>query len=110
MQKKGIKLELAAIDDVKALIKASMTFTGTFKTGENSINNIIEELNALKSDIADASKFYDTGVKTMYKFGSALEELGVEPRSNAVYNEAWTNLNEVQNRFTKLQTLIKSIK
>jgi hypothetical protein len=110
MQKKGIKLQLALIDDVKKIMSTSMSFNGKLKTDENSVSKIQEELNSVHQDVNDVIDFFDKSIKTLSQFESALKELGMEAKTNSAYSQAYASVTENFKLATKLQTSIKGLK
>lgn len=110
MQKKGIKLELALIDDVKKIMSTSMSFNGKLKTDENSVSKIQEELNSVHQDVNDVIDFFDASIKKLSQFELAMKELGIEAKTNQAYTQAFTSINDNFKLATKLQTAIKGLK
>ena len=110
MQKKGIKVELALIDDVKKVMNTSMSFNGKLKVDENTLSKIQDELNSVTENVSAVIDFFDKSMRTLSQFELAMKELGIEAKSNQAYIQAYTSVNDNLKLATKIQAGIKGLK
>jgi ornithine carbamoyltransferase len=110
MQKKGIKLELALIDEVKKVLSTSMSFNGKLKVDENTVIKLQEELNSVHENVNGVIDFFDKSMRILSQFEAAMKELGIEAKTNQAYMQSYTSVNDNLKLATKLQSAIKGLK
>jgi hypothetical protein len=108
MRLHGIKL--AIVDDIDNYAKKALAIRKELQDFENSIDGVIKLIDNAKSKVGEGVKMYDGGLALANKFGSELENLGIQPRSNPKYTSFFDTLNGVQEKVSRIQTKIKQIK
>jgi hypothetical protein len=110
MQKKGIKMELALIDEVNKFTQTAITVVKELRVFDNELNKISTTIDKAKQKTTDGNKLYESAKSTAMKFASQMENLGIDPRSNEKYNSLWDAINDVQDVANRIETKIKQLK
>ena len=110
MQKKVVKYEFALINEVDSMIKKAQSIKKDLQKSEDKIDEARKIIQAAESEATNGKKLYEDGQKLANKLGGSLEDLGIEPRSNASYNQIWEAINDVQDKYLRIEQKIKLIK
>jgi len=110
MQKKVVKVEFALINDVDAMIKKAEAVKKDLQKLEDRIDEARKIVQTAEKESDNGKKIYSEGQKLARKLGGSLEDLGVEPRSSNSYNKLWEAINDVQDKFVRIEQKIKLIK
>ena len=110
MQKKVVKVEFALINDVDAMIKKAEAVKKDLQKLEDRIDEASKIVQTAEKESDNGKKIYSEGQKLARKLGGSLEDLGVEPRSSNSYNKLWEAINDVQDKFVRIEQKIKLIK
>lgn len=107
---KVIKTDLALVDEVDSMIKKAEAVKKDLQKLEDKIDEARKIVQTAEKESDNGKKIYSEGQKLARKLGGSLEDLGVEPRSNNSYNKLWEEINDVQDKFVRIEQKIKLIK
>lgn len=110
MQKKGIKINMALVDDIDNYAKKAVELKKQLQDIENAIDQAKKLIDNAKSKAKEGETFHTQAVKIGTQFASQMEDLGIEPRSNKKYNSFFEAINGVQDKAIRIETKIKQIK
>ena len=110
MQLKGIRIELALIDEVEKFTQSAVGISKELRVFDTELNKISSTIDKAKQKSVDGTKLYDSAKSIATKFASQMENLGIDPRSNAKYNGLWEAINDVQDVANRIETKIKQLK
>lgn len=109
MQKKVVKVQLALSDQVADNTRKAAQLVKELQVIENEIDQVKKSIEIAKSKAKEGESFHEAAIKIGYKIGSALEDLGIEPRSNQLYNSFWEAINSVQDKAIRVAAKIKQL-
>lgn len=109
MQKKVIKVQFALSDQVADNTRKAAQLVKELQAIENEIDQVKKSIEIAKSKAKEGESFHGEAVKLGYKIASAMEDLGIEPRSNQLYNSYWEIINSVQDKAIRIASKIKQL-
>lgn len=110
MQKKGIKIELAIVDDIKKIISVESSNYTTLRYYVNELVKIQRLINEINDKIASEFDLFDEGMLKLQQFEKSMRELGIDPKSNDLYTSALNKLDVNYKLANQLDQTIKGIK
>lgn len=110
MQKKGHKIELALIDEIKDIVTYSTASVKKLNFFEKELANIQKSFNMINEAIFSAQDEVEAGFQNLLLFEKSMKELGVDPKSNPLYVQAKNIIDTQYQTAGKLEQLIKNIK
>lgn len=103
MQKKAIKIDLAFIDEAKAISTELETISKDLGGVESEISNLLSMIAKASKKMIEAEKRYEAAKSLGGKMNEALKSLGVDPRTNQVHNK----LEEVMKMMEEKMAVVK---
>lgn len=103
----NVKVEFALADKAKTIAAKSESIAKELSDLQSELNKVMFIVDKAVAKIKEADKMYNDGKSVGYEMGGALENLGVQPRSNADYNKLWDALNLMQDRMSAVQFAVK---
>jgi hypothetical protein len=94
MQKKGIKIEFALLDDVKARIEETKTRLATLSTAYKNMNQVVQNFEKAKSNLNDEYAFANSlttvNANALKRTVDAAKLLGLDPNAIAEVKQLQT--------------------
>jgi hypothetical protein len=108
MQKKAIKTNLALLGEASKITQNAITARKELIQFVQDLQKISSLVDKAKAKAKESNGIYDNGKSIATKIASQMENIGIEPRSNAEYNKLWDALNDVQDQILKIEFYTKN--
>lgn len=108
-QKKAIRVKFALAEEVANNTRKAAQLVKELQSIENDIDIAKKTIENAKIKSKEGESFHNDAVKLGYKIASAMEDIGIDPRSNQLYNSYWETINSVQDKAIRIATKIKQL-